>query len=259
MTQTGIKHVKYKLLILDVDGTLVESNENARVSHEVVKEIKKANRFIKISLCTGRTLEHIKEILKILEIKDSFHVIESGTKLVNPHGEIEYTKFLSIENIKEIFDTAGNTPSGYGFCVDGTWKKTIGEIKDGQTTIVALHSLNKNNTDKILDHVETIKNKYNFHVGSSWFARDGAIIHVTHPQASKEFGLKYIQNKLGIKHKESIGVGDMPNDLPLFKVSGLKIAMGNADASLKKAADVIAPSLKDDGVAWVVKQYVLMI
>lgn len=47
----------------------------------------------------------------------------------------------------------------------------------------------------------------------------------------------------------------MPNDLPLFEESGFKIAMGNADQKLKDNADIIAPSQKDDGVAWVIEKY----
>ncbi|MDG7042371.1 MAG: HAD hydrolase family protein [Nitrososphaerota archaeon] len=66
-----------------------------------------------------------------------------------------------------------------------------------------------------------------------------------------------MQEKLGIKKEETIGVGDFPNDLPLFKVSGLKVAMGNAVPDLKAIADYIAPTYEEDGVAEVLRKFIL--
>lgn len=248
--------MRYKLLILDIDGTLVECKEGAKISKKVVDAIRKAKTYITVSLCTGRTHRHCAEIIEELGIGNSYHVIESGTKLLNPQGKLEYSKFLTLDDVKEIVKEAGDAPVDFGFCVDGIWKRKINEINGNDITIVALHSKDKKNTQEILKNIKPLENKFNFHVGTSWFIEKGAIIHVTHHEASKEFGLKYIQKKLNIDQKETIGVGDMPNDLPMFKVSGLKAAMGNADEQLKKVADLILPSLGDDGVAWLIEKYV---
>lgn len=247
----------YKLLILDVDGTLVESRNGAKLSTEVIAAIRQAANKVKVCLCTGRIKNHVDDIISELGIKNSYHVIESGAKLINPSGRLEYVKLLKNEQIRKIVRLVGDTPKGYGFCVDGRWVKNIDDIVEGQTTIVALHSENPDNTSKIMGKLKPIEKEYNIHVGSSWFHKNGAVIHITHLEANKQFGLQYIQKKLGIKIEETIGIGDMPNDLPLFRVSGLKVAMGNADEKLKKNADVISPSLSENGVAWTVKKYIL--
>lgn len=60
--------MKYKLLVLDVDGTLVESKRDAKLSQKVIDAIKKINRTVKVSLCTGRTWEHAQVLLGLLII-----------------------------------------------------------------------------------------------------------------------------------------------------------------------------------------------
>jgi 5-amino-6-(5-phospho-D-ribitylamino)uracil phosphatase len=249
--------MKYKLLVLDVDGTLVESKKDGKLSPTVIEAIKKINNKIKISLCTGRTWEHAQYIINTLGIQKSYHLIESGAKLMNPNGELEYVKYLKLSEINRIVKTAKNLPSSYGFCVNGIFKSKVNEIGSGQTTIVSLHTLNKIQTQNILKIIEPLRKKYSIHVGSNWFNPEGEMIFVTHKEASKAYGLQYIKSKLGVRSEETIGVGDMPNDLPLFQESGLKVAMGNADKLLKDRADIIAPALKDDGIAWVIENYLI--
>jgi hydroxymethylpyrimidine pyrophosphatase-like HAD family hydrolase len=44
-------------------------------------------------------------------------------------------------------------------------------------------------------------------------------------------------------------IGDMPNDLPMFAVAGLAIAMGNAPPAVKARAQMIVAGNDDDGWA----------
>ena len=48
-------------------------------------------------------------------------------------------------------------------------------------------------------------------------------------------------------------IGDDVNDLPMLQGAGLGVAMGNAVDSVKEAADRVAPSNTDDGLAQVVR------
>ena len=251
--------MKYKLLVLDVDGTLVESRQHAQPSSKIIEAVNKVNKKIKISLCTGRPYFHIKKIINTLKITDSFHVVETGTKVVNSKGEMEYGKFLKEEEIRIILNSMKDLTRCFGLCLNGRWqwKATKEKIKQTNITIVALHPSNQKQIDEIIIKLSKLEDKINYHIGSSWNKLDSACIHITNKEASKEFGLNYIQKKLNIKKEETIGVGDMPNDFPLFKMSGLKVAMGNGSQDLKKAADVIAPSLKDDGVTWVINKFIL--
>ena len=62
---------------------------------------------------------------------------------------------------------------------------------------------------------------------------------------------------LGIKKDEIMAFGDGKNDLKMLETVGVGVAMANAVPEVLKAADVIAESNDDDGVAKIIKQYVL--
>ncbi|MFC1627347.1 HAD family hydrolase [Patescibacteria group bacterium] len=244
--------MKYKLLVLDVDGVLVKS-KSAPVSKRVIGAIKSIRKKIKVSLCTGRVYTDLKYILDVLGINNSHHVIESGSKVLNPDGKEENIKDISFKDVKGIVELAGDFPQGYGFCVNGKWVDDINNIKKGIITTVSLHSHSQKRTKEILEKIKGIK--YHIAVGSHWEIPEGNFILITNPEVSKKKALEYVQEKLGITKAETIGVGDMPNDIPLFEACGLTVAMGNGDDKLKKIADKVAPSIDDEGVAWVIKEF----
>ena len=55
--------------------------------------------------------------------------------------------------------------------------------------------------------------------------------------------------ELGIERSEIACIGDGENDLTMFRVAGMKMAMGNAVEELKRAADIVLPSNEKDGAA----------
>lgn len=248
--------MKYKLLILDIDGTVVR-NQITDVSSNVIRVLRKASSLIEISFCTGRTNEKILDLVDSTGLNNSYHILESGTKALNPKGIFEYVKSISLDDAYEIVKVAGDTTKDFGFCIDGKWDNNLDETEQGTITNVAINSSNPKQTEKILKKVNILKSRFNIAQGSHISNPNGAHIMITNKEADKEFGIKYIQKKLGIKKEEAIGVGDMPNDLPLFKSVGLKIAMGNAHEELKKEADYIAPSVEKDGLVDVIEKFIL--
>ena len=75
--------------------------------------------------------------------------------------------------------------------------------------------------------------------------------------AGKELGMRQIAGRLGIPMEEVIAVGDDVIDQGIVEEAGLGVAMGNADARLKAAADYVAPTNDEDGVADVVERFIL--
>jgi Cof subfamily protein (haloacid dehalogenase superfamily) len=69
---------------------------------------------------------------------------------------------------------------------------------------------------------------------------------------SKWSGILRLAQGWGIKAAEICAVGDDVNDLPMIRRAGLGVAMGNAMAEVKSAADRIAPSQEEDGLVTVV-------
>lgn len=53
-----------------------------------------------------------------------------------------------------------------------------------------------------------------------------------------------------------IACGDQHNDIPMIRLAGIGVAMGNADEAVKAAADVIAPHCDADGVASIIERFI---
>ncbi|MEU6834644.1 HAD family hydrolase [Streptomyces rubiginosohelvolus] len=70
----------------------------------------------------------------------------------------------------------------------------------------------------------------------------------------KGTGLAAAAELLGIGAERTVAFGDMPNDLPMFAGSGLRVAMGNAHPELRAAADEVTLSNAGDGVAVVLER-----
>ena len=56
---------------------------------------------------------------------------------------------------------------------------------------------------------------------------------------------------------QAIGVGDAFNDVPMLRMAGLGIAMGNSNEAALKAADVIVGDNDHDGIAEVIDRYLI--
>ncbi|NEQ27726.1 MAG: HAD hydrolase family protein, partial [Microcoleus sp. SIO2G3] len=82
-------------------------------------------------------------------------------------------------------------------------------------------------------------------------------LDVTHPRANKGAVVERLSEILAIPTSEIATIGDMPNDVPMFKSSGLSIAMGNASTQVQQAARYVTTSNEEEGFANAVKNYIL--
>jgi Cof subfamily protein (haloacid dehalogenase superfamily) len=82
-------------------------------------------------------------------------------------------------------------------------------------------------------------------------------LDVTHPRANKGAVVESLSRILSVPCAGIATIGDMPNDVEMFKVSGFSIAMGNATEAVKSKASVATDSNRDDGFAKALRRYIL--
>jgi Cof subfamily protein (haloacid dehalogenase superfamily) len=82
-------------------------------------------------------------------------------------------------------------------------------------------------------------------------------VDVTHPEANKGAVVDHLGAALGIPSEQIATIGDSPNDVLMFRRSGLSIAMGNASDEVKRQADVVTDSYNDEGFAKAVERFIL--
>ena len=81
-------------------------------------------------------------------------------------------------------------------------------------------------------------------------------LDVTHPDANKGAVVAYLAEHYGISPHEIATIGDMPNDVLMFKPSGLSIAMGNASKEVQAQATGVTASYNDEGFAKAVDHFI---
>src|SRR5246500_634354 len=82
-------------------------------------------------------------------------------------------------------------------------------------------------------------------------------LDVTHPQANKGGVVLAMSKLLNIPAEEIATLGDMPNDVLMFKKSGVSIAMGNASPEVQASATYVTTSNEEEGFANAIEKFVL--
>jgi Cof subfamily protein (haloacid dehalogenase superfamily) len=82
-------------------------------------------------------------------------------------------------------------------------------------------------------------------------------LDVTHPDANKGTVVTTLSKRLSIPASEIATIGDMPNDLLMFRKSGLSVAMGNASPQVQQQANRVTDSYEDEGFAKAIERFVL--
>jgi Cof subfamily protein (haloacid dehalogenase superfamily) len=82
-------------------------------------------------------------------------------------------------------------------------------------------------------------------------------LDVTHPKANKGEVVLAMSELLSTPVDQIATIGDMPNDVLMFRKSGISIAMGNASPEVQKSATYVSASNEQEGFAEAMDKFVL--
>jgi Cof subfamily protein (haloacid dehalogenase superfamily) len=82
-------------------------------------------------------------------------------------------------------------------------------------------------------------------------------VDITHKDANKGAVVEFLSQHLEVPAAEIATIGDQPNDVLMFKRSGLSIAMGNAPDQVKEQASVTTDTYNDEGFAKAMERFIL--
>ena len=80
-------------------------------------------------------------------------------------------------------------------------------------------------------------------------------LEVLSERTGKGRAVKKVADRLQIPQARVAAVGDGENDADMLAWAGLGVAMGQGHPAAKAAADVVAPSVEEDGLAWALDRY----
>ncbi|GFP74709.1 sugar-phosphatase [Clostridium fungisolvens] len=264
----------YKLLALDLDGTLL--NNNGEISKANAKAIELAKeKGIKVVLATGRPIDGIKNYISQLNLLEDDYVVAFNGALVQKTRDktVIGRKGLTISDLNKIYELSKKlnvnihihtdkeciTPkiSKYSLFeakLNSIPLKEIGfEDLQGDTVINKIMFIDE---EQIIDKISGLIDE-EFHDEYTVVRSLPYFLEFLNKEVNKGIGVKMLANSLGISMDEVICIGDHENDIHMIQYAGLGVAMGNAVDSLKNAADYITKSNEENGVAHVIEKFIL--
>jgi HAD superfamily hydrolase (TIGR01484 family) len=248
--------MQYKVLICDVDGTLVPNKINGRPSARVKKALEKAKEKLFIGIATARSFTLAKHILDEISWTAPC-VLTGGAQIYDPRHNTFYSeKCLALKEVSQIFAVANDMRIKLIIADERGESSLTSSYVVKKAFDVYTESLSEQKADSFMKALSFLEN-ISVHKSLSWEGDGMVHVSVGHPEATKQHGILEIAKILGVSTHEIIGIGEGYNDFPLLMACGLKVAMGNAVADVKAIADYIAPSVAEDGVADVIEKFIL--
>jgi Cof subfamily protein (haloacid dehalogenase superfamily) len=75
------------------------------------------------------------------------------------------------------------------------------------------------------------------------------------PDVTKASGLEFVAEHLGFSREHTVALGDGENDIELVEWAGYGVAVENAHDRVRQVADLVCPSVQEEGVASVLEAY----
>ena len=261
----------YKLLALDMDGTLLNSEK--QVSQGNLSAIKEAESLgVKVVISTGRPVEGVHKFMGILDLKAPI-VTYHGAIIVNPTDmSVLYQKDLRKEDALSIMKCGKSLgtsqciwSNGRLYALDDSYyvrqyAEHIGAdcIIQKDMDVLANQGITKilwnDKPEQTVINLERVKELIKGEV--AFTTSSPQYLEFIDKQVSKGNALAFLGQYFQIQASEMIAIGDEMNDESMLKLAGLGVAMENASDTVKSFADYVTLSNNDDGVAHVIEKFI---
>lgn len=256
----------YRLVALDVDGTLLDPSHNLSPRTRAAVQSAQSRGAI-ICLATGKLLASVQPLLRDLGI-GGLHITCNGAALMDAiTGEPKAMWALTLSQsdlaLTAIRELAPEMPIAWyttdAIYTDAGWgllDETLAAYHEPPVRHVARLSHTLLPPLKFLmtgDHARllTLRDALRERIGGSLTVvrTTSDFVEVMAPGVSKGAALHELAAQLGVAREEIVAIGDGENDIPLLEAAGLGIAMGNAMPALSALAARHTLSNAEDGVA----------
>ncbi len=265
-----------KILVLDIDGTLVNSKK------EITPETLKYLLMIQeqghiVALASGRPYPGMKAFAKQLKLQEfgGYVLAFNGGKVIScKTDEVVFQKAIPNSYLKIIYDYAIAHQIGM-VTYKGDEVLTGTEIDGYMEYEARLNSMVIHKVDNFLEAVDFDMTKclltaepdkaeiYEKELSEllapelNVFRSEPYFIEITTKGVDKAESVDKLVNTIGMRQEDTICCGDGFNDLTMVQYGGVGVAMGNAQQIVKDNADYITASCDEDGIVQVIKEFIL--
>ncbi|MBA9084417.1 hypothetical protein FHR92_000874 [Fontibacillus solani] len=244
--------MKYKLLALDMDGTLLTDNHDiSPITEEWIRKAMAAG--VHVCLSTGRSYDEAVPFGKQLGLSTPM-VTVNGSEVWKSPEELYHRDLLDSSTITRMYDISRKygvwfwATSVEGSYNEQNWDSTL--LENSEWMKFGYYTQDDDIRHRILMELQdmggleiTNSSPYNLEINPAGI--------------NKASGVQMVCELLGLAMSEVVAVGDSLNDLAAIQAAGLGVAMGNAQIAVKENADVVTASNNDDGIALIIRDYIL--
>ena len=269
--------MKYKLLVLDVDGTLL--NDEREISKRTLAALLKVQQMgVRIVLASGRPTYGLMPLAKTLELGNygGFVLSYNGCQIIRAqNGEILFERRINPEMLPYLEKKARKN----GFAIFTYHDDTLitdspdNEYIKNEALLNNLKIIREDEFSTAIDFAPckcmlvSDKEKALIGLEQHWekrlagtldaFRSEPYFLEVVPCGVNKANTLGALLEHLGVTREEVIAVGDGVCDVTMLQLAGMGVAMGHSQDSVKVCADYVTASNEEDGVALAVEKLIL--
>ena len=268
-----------KVIAMDLDGTAL--NHQKQLTERTRSAIQNAAKSgIQIVVATGRTFSSLApEVLAMPEITCA---ITSNGAVVNriPDGAVLLHNYPNPETVSEIAGmiqgekidtevcTGGQAYIGqsyYDRVLEGKTNRDVQYVKTTRHPLpdiyqfllqhrVAIENINLN--FKTLEEKQQWQQRFQKLPGVTPTSSFLFNVELGGATTSKAHALQALLDEWQMTSQQVMAFGDSENDLGMIQLAGIGVAMANGMEEVKQAADLLAESNEEDGVAKIIEQLI---
>ena len=261
--------MKYKLLVLDVDGTLL--NDEREISKRTLAALLKVQQMgVRIVLASGRPTYGLMPLAKTLELGNygGFVLSYNGCQIIKAqNGEILFERRINPEMLPYLEKKARKN----GFAIFTYHDDTLitdspdNEYIKNEALLNNLKIIKEDEFSTAIDFAPckcmlvSDKEKALIGLEQHWekrlagtldaFRSEPYFLEVVPCGVNKANTLGALLEHLGVTREEVIAVGDGVCDVTMLQLAGMGVAMGHSQDSVKVCADYVTAANEEDGVA----------
>lgn len=269
--------MKYKLLVLDVDGTLL--NEERQISKRTLAALIKVQQTgVRIVLASGRPTYGLMPLAKTLELGNygGFIISYNGCQIIKAdNGELLFERRINPEMLPYLEKKAHKN----GFALFTYHDDTLitnspeNEYIQNEARLNNLQIIHEDEFSTAIDFAPCkcmlVSDDEDALIGleDHWkkrlsgtldaFRSEPYFLEVVPSGVDKANTLGALLEQLNLTREEVIAFGDGVCDVTMLQLAGLGVAMGHAQDSVKRCADYVTASNEEDGVALAVEKIIL--
>ena len=269
--------MKYKLLAVDMDGTVLNSDKKISPRTKVaLDELMKRGVYVVVS--TGRNLAEladyrdefksmnygilisggmIYDLLNDAPIK--IHAVDEPTIFKLIDFGLETRAMIHLHTIKKSVareaDIQNMAVFGMGIyqdmfdriCARCDDPKEYVRAHPGEVIKVNLYHRDKISRDKNFERINALNLSISY--------AEAFNLEMSPANVTKGSGLRELCDFLKLDLSETVAIGDADNDREILQTAGLGVAMGNASDAIKNLADFVTLDNDNDGVTVAIEKF----